>query len=336
MLIHLPELQDAPAAWRGADFATPRSWVLTLTEAMREEIITAVRHSCTTDRSALAPKTFPLPRTKPLLDNARHALEHGAGFAVLAGFPVDALDAEEIRLAYAGVCAHLGQMVVQNGRGERMVDVIDKGRDYSHASRGYEGHARLPFHTDGTKGETLPVHYAALLCRETAASGGLSALASGVTLYATLQQRHPELVPVLQRGFHHHRQGDHGENEPPISRERIPVFSFHDGYLRVRYNRNNAEWSQHAGVVIEDEERRALEAADAILDEPGFALSMGLEPGDLQIINNFTVLHARTEYDDAPERKRHLLRLWISNPSSPRGGTDFIERFSSPESRFAD
>jgi hypothetical protein len=34
-------------------------------------------------------------------------------------------------------------------------------------------------------------------------------------------------------------------------------------------------------------------------------------------------MHARTDYDDhpEPERKRHLLRLWISLPSSRSLGT---------------
>jgi hypothetical protein len=41
---------------------------------------------------------------------------------------------------------------------------------------------------------------------------------------------------------------------------------------------------------------------------------MDLEPGDVQLISNHTVIHARTDYEDYPEddRKRHLLRLWIT------------------------
>ena len=41
--------------------------------------------------------------------------------------------------------------------------------------------------------------------------------------------------------------------------------------------------------------------------------SMMLEPGDMQWVNNYTVLHSRTDYEDNPEpgRERHMLRLWI-------------------------
>jgi len=45
---------------------------------------------------------------------------------------------------------------------------------------------------------------------------------------------------------------------------------------------------------------------------------MMLEPGDLVLLNNHVTYHARTEYRDhpEPERKRHLLRLWLSVPNS--------------------
>ena len=46
----------------------------------------------------------------------------------------------------------------------------------------------------------------------------------------------------------------------------------------------------------------------------GVRLDMALEVGDMQFVHNHTVLHDRTAYEDwpEPERKRHLLRLWIA------------------------
>jgi hypothetical protein len=42
---------------------------------------------------------------------------------------------------------------------------------------------------------------------------------------------------------------------------------------------------------------------------------MELRPGDIQWLKNSVILHARTEYEDfpEPERKRHLLRLWLTS-----------------------
>ena len=41
---------------------------------------------------------------------------------------------------------------------------------------------------------------------------------------------------------------------------------------------------------------------------------MALTPGDVQLVSNHSVIHARTAYEDAPGSggRRHLLRLWLS------------------------
>jgi hypothetical protein len=39
-----------------------------------------------------------------------------------------------------------------------------------------------------------------------------------------------------------------------------------------------------------------------------------LEPGEILFINNYTALHARTNFADSPEYKRCLLRLWLLTP----------------------
>jgi hypothetical protein len=47
---------------------------------------------------------------------------------------------------------------------------------------------------------------------------------------------------------------------------------------------------------------------------------MEMRKGDIQFLNNFTVLHSRTEYRDGPDRKRHLVRYWIDVPNGKRKG----------------
>lgn len=45
-------------------------------------------------------------------------------------------------------------------------------------------------------------------------------------------------------------------------------------------------------------------------------LDMAFEPGDIQLLNNWTAVHWRTGFTDWPEpdRKRLLYRLWIDRP----------------------
>ena len=61
-------------------------------------------------------------------------------------------------------------------------------------------------------------------------------------------------------------------------------------------------------------EREVLDLYEEIANDPDLYLDMDLEPGDIQWLSNHTAMHARTGYEDwpEPERKRHLLRLWLS------------------------
>lgn len=47
----------------------------------------------------------------------------------------------------------------------------------------------------------------------------------------------------------------------------------------------------------------------------------------MQFVNNYTVLHSRTGYIDyeEPERRRHMLRLWLKIPGFRKLDTDLIE-----------
>ena len=40
---------------------------------------------------------------------------------------------------------------------------------------------------------------------------------------------------------------------------------------------------------------------------------MMMQTGDIQYVNNFIVLHSRTQFEDyeASARKRHMIRVWL-------------------------
>jgi hypothetical protein len=58
---------------------------------------------------------------------------------------------------------------------------------------------------------------------------------------------------------------------------------------------------------------------------------MEFQPGDVQLVHNHTILHDRTAFEDwpEPERKRHLLRLWLAPPGARPLPPVFAERFGS-------
>lgn len=325
-----------PTLWTGRDFPVPRSWVRTLSPAMVAEIESALREALKRNLPfwKVERRDFPLPQTAPLLAGAHDDLEDGRGFAVLAGWPVDRFSFEENRMAYALIGAHFGTNVVQNGAGERLVEVTNKDKPYNEKSRGYHSDAYLPFHTDATKGEAQPVHIVGLMCLEAAESGGLSAIASAASLHRTVAEERPDLLPILERGFRHHRRGQQLPGESPLSVEPIPVFSVFNGALHCRYNRNPINWARKEGEIHTAQDIEALDFVDAVLARPDFPLAMELRKGDMQFIANYAILHSRTQYRDAPDRKRLLLRLWLNDRTSRRTTGNLLDRFSSPASRF--
>ncbi len=317
-----PHTTTDPSAWTARDFGPPRSWVRDLSDQMIDEISAAAKAAQArgTAFHDITPQTFPLPRTSTLLKAVYDDLEDGSGFAVLGGWPVGDFDAQQNLFAFAGVASHLGCVVVQNYEGDRVVDVTDKGIPYSHKSRGYSSNKLLPFHSDGAD-------LAGLLCLGVSASGGKSVIVSATALYDTIARERPDLMPILLRGFYHHRRGQHDPGEPPLSPERIPVFSFHDGHLHCCYNRNPIDWVEKEGMRLEENEVAALDFIDEVVARPEMQLTMDLRAGDMQFVNNFVILHSRTEYADDENHRRHLLRLWLENAESKRNGMSLLQLY---------
>jgi hypothetical protein len=95
----------------------------------------------------------------------------------------------------------------------------------------------------------------------------------------------------------------------------MPLFSRRKDRLFVRYIRPYIASSKRH----EDAPRptpamyEAMDRLDELCADPRYHVSMTMEPGDMQFVNNYHVLHARRSYtDDRPAGKiRHLKRLWL-------------------------
>ena len=216
---------------------------------------------------------------------------------------------------------------MQNREGEFVLEVTDKGKSYSRHSRGYHSTAHLDFHNDGTNTVTL-------LCTQTAAEGGLSKLVSGPAVYnAMLAECHHLLAP-LHRGFQHHRRDQKATTDAPVTPYRTPVFTFYDRLFHMAYAGPSIFFCEAEGVEITKEERDALACFVEITERPSMHATMELRPGDIQFVNNFLVLHSRTEYRDDADHTRHLLRLWLDDENSARLGPGKMDWYLPALSRF--
>jgi alpha-ketoglutarate-dependent taurine dioxygenase len=156
------------------------------------------------------------------------------------------------------------------------------------------------------------------LCVQQAAAGGENQVASSMAVYNALRRRRPDLLRLLRQPFPYRRHTIDPANPRGFCRQ--PVFSFHAGhfaccFLRVLIDR------AHADPDLPDltaDQIAALDAVEEVAAEPDMHLTFRQEPGDLFFINNWTVLHRRTAFEDhpEPERRRHILRVWLSMPDS--------------------
>ncbi|MER5749023.1 TauD/TfdA family dioxygenase [Streptomyces sp. NPDC002088] len=262
-----------------------------------------------------------LPYVEEFAAELHRRLTGDPGFVVVTGFPVDRADQREVEMAYWILGQLLGRPVSQSRKGDLLGRVEDQGADVSSpVQRGYESSAELPFHVDRTD-------VIGLLCVRPARSGGLSRLASSRFVHDVLASEHPELLQELCRPFPNDRRGEEQPGEAPWSG--IPVFSRTGGDFAARYVRRFIEGSQRHATAPRLTERQiaAMDALDRTLRQPGVALDMELRAGDLQLINNFHILHARTAFTDGAERGRLLLRLWLAFSGSPELPQDFASLY---------
>jgi hypothetical protein len=157
-----------------------------------------------------------------------------------------------------------------------------------------------------------------LLCLRTPRAGGASRIVSSVSVYNELLRRRPDLVDRLYEPFLLDTRDEQGEGRAPYVP--VPPCRFDGARLRTFYHSDYfRSVERHPEVPrFSAEERDLLDLYERIAGTPDLYLDMQFEPGDVQLLSNHFVLHARTAYEDhaEPDRKRHLLRLWLSLESS--------------------
>ncbi|HVN39101.1 MAG TPA: TauD/TfdA family dioxygenase [Myxococcota bacterium] len=302
---------DTPAVWTGTAMAGRHDWVHVLTPAEVADLDRAVAFARGLEKplEVLTRDDFPLGALASAVERWLDELEHGPGFLLVRGVPVERYGERDATLAYWGLGLHLGTAVSQNAAGDRLGHVRHFGiRKRDPSVRLYKTRERLGFHTDGAD-------LISLLCLRPAKSGGTSRIASSGAIYNEILRRRHDLVPVLYEPFPFDRNGEERPGEPPFFM--LPLCRYTDGWLRTFYIGWYIRDSQrHASAPrLRATQREVIDLIDEIAADPAVHLDMDFRAGDLQWLKNSVILHARTEYEDfeEPERKRHLLRLWLTS-----------------------
>lgn len=311
-----------PAAWKRADIEGHDDWIHVLSPEDVAELDAALAYAKRTGKALheLTRDDFPLARLAAATDTWLRELDRGRGFLLLRGVPVERYGKDDAALVYWGLGLHLGTAVSQNAAGDLLGHVRDVGLERRDPSlRLYKTRERLGFHTDGAD-------VIGLLCLQPARSGGISRIASSVSIYNEILRCRPDLVPVLFEPFYFDRNNEQPPGEPPFFS--IPLCFDYDGRLRTFYIGWYIRDAQRHPEVprLTRQQTEVIDLIDTIAADPQFHLDMDFRPGDIQLLKNSVILHARTEFEDFqdPERKRHLLRLWLTARTDFTDGDELL------------
>ena len=250
----------------------------------------------------------------------------GRGFVLIRGLPRERWSNDDLCLAYWGIGAHLGRPWPQNKYGHVLGDVTDQGKAPGDpTARGNElGGIGLEFHCDGSD-------LVGLMCLASGVSGGESAVCNSVALHNALARERPDLAAELYKPQPYDARGE----QAPGARGwyELPVFTAHGGRLFVRLIGAYILASQrHPDAPrLTPLAREALDWMKTRADSGDYSVVMDIQPGDIQFINNYHVLHGRRPYvdDRAAGKVRHLKRLWLETAALPGRPAHFRRNVSS-------
>jgi hypothetical protein len=315
---------ETHAEWRATDVTDPAAWTLGLTDDHLAELDAALAHarSVTDDVLEVTTQDFPLPTLAPLLDAFARDLVDGRGFGRIGVLDVERLGPEDATWIYWGIGVHLGEPWPQNAKGHLLGDVRDQGKAPDDpTARGNEiGGSALTFHSDGSD-------LVGLLCLDAGVSGGESLVANALFAHNELVRSEPALATVLYDSLPYDFRGEQSDGAAPFYM--VPTFTRHGDRLFVRYIRPFIEASQRHPEAprLTAAQRNAMDAFDALINAPENRVEMRLQPGEMQFVNNYHVLHGRRSYADDPStgRVRWLKRLWLA--TNVLGPDDRPERY---------
>ena len=290
-----------PAAWTANDVGGRDVWRLPLSSPALAELES---HVHAVEQFSMQPvDAAQFPALAEQVEGWRHDLVDGRGFVVVSGFPVDRWSDAQRETACWIVGCLMGEPGGQNADGDLLGHVIDLAADNHENERLYRTNKNIGFHCDAAD-------VVGLLTVSTAPTGGDSRVVSSVSVHDRMVVECPELAARL------FQPTMLDSRRPPGSPTRYSevVPSAFDGqrlrtFMHLEYFRSVERFDD---IELDDVTRRALDTWESIAEEPGMHVAMRLEVGDLQLVNNHTIVHARTGYVDDPDNPRHLLRLWLS------------------------
>lgn len=312
-------------AWLGEELAQAQDWQFAFSPQVVDELAQAVQRTETLGLAQITRESFQVPSWAADLARIRDVLENGRGVARITGLPVERFTHAQLRRLWIGIGALVGTVIPQNAYGDVLENVMaEPNRKVGQPNvRAYTTDSRLRFHADDCD-------IIGLLCVRPAREGGENSIVSSMAVFNQLLRTRPEVLPQLFEGYVCDLFGDERPGFPPVSDHAIPVFSWHAERLSCRYSRNYLNMgAKRLGKELTAREIAAADAFEQASEDPRLRYDLRLAAGDVMLLNNATVMHARTsfvDFDEA-ERRRLLLRLWLRADHGRPLAPDFEHRY---------
>ncbi len=304
--------------WAGPDLPRDTGLLPIPPEAAEEiEAVAALLSDNPLPVTALDPQDFALDACGALMARAKRLLEEGPGFAIIDRLPVERLGREVTTQIYWLLSRLVARPVAQKWDGTMVYGVRDLGKPPGNGVRPDITNAEQNFHVDNSY-NICPPDVVGLLCLQTAKEGGVSGLVSFAAAHNAMRTRHPDLAPRLWRPFVFDRQREHAPGD--VMTHRAPIFEMRGVRMLGRISKFQIVNGQAlAGEPLDNAGQAALAAFDVILEDPAMRFDFHFQPGQIQLVNNRALGHKRTGFTDwpEPERKRHLVRLWLRDHGRP-------------------
>lgn len=315
---------DGPMAWRSADLAGKASLSRRLDAGHLDDLDRYLERTRGKSLQEITLADAQSPRIADFMRGAQDEVLNGRGAVIITGCDFERYTREQFERISWMLSLCMGIPISQSVFGELIAHV--RAVAHNPSGRSYRTTQELIAHTDTP--DAL-----ALMCIQTAKEGGLSTAVSALAIHNELLRHHPEHLAPLYRGFPYYRVKQELPGEPPVSPYNVPVFCQVDGVVSCMYVRHLiTNGAKALGIPLPEDLERAMDCFDKLAVHPDLAITYAFERGDIQFVNNRTLLHSRTEFVDCdePDLKRDLMRLWIDMPNGRRPTVPEMDPYQQP------
>ena len=250
---------------------------------------------------------------KKILNFRNERLLDGVGLFVIDGICMESFSVKEKTSIYTLASKILGELIIQNIKQEKLVEIKDVGKSMKTGGRYHETKEGGSHHTDSPQWKNVP-DYIGLFCVHNAKKGGTNLFLSAYTIHNRILQERKDLLDIFYEKFYFDKRGEFKDGESPTVFQ--PIFELKNKKLFFRYLRNYID----AGHDIQNQplsqpQKDALTYLDNLMRMEDITLKYDLKPGDMVFSDNNWVVHGRTSFEDYDDEnlKRFMLRTWIKD-----------------------